>query len=303
MLNPVHLRTLLEVVRLGSFAAAANRLGYTPSAVSQQMTALESDSGIKLFERGARSARPTRAAEVMAEHTVAVLSELDSLIEAASGIDRETSSELRMSVYASLAHQIFPALLAEQLADEPSLAIRLTVRDPSPAVQALRSGEEIDVSLVYRVGDSGLSWPDSVRAVYLGEDRYRVLAPSSWHLHEQDTVTPEQLVGRSWVMHHSGNSDSDEIESLFAAQGLKPRTVARCDDFAVTAKLVASGYAAAFIPEAALRDLPPGASILHVPELMLVRHVWALCSQRGMQQPTQRLLQRLRETLAATALS
>lgn len=302
MLNPVHLRTLLEVVRLGSFAAAANRLGYTPSAVSQQMTALESDSGIQLFDRGARSAHPTRAAEVMAEHAVTVLGELDALIEAAAGVDRETSGELRMSTYASLAHQIFPTLLAEQLADEPSLAIRLTVRDPSPAVQALRNGEDIDVSLVYRVGESGLSWPDSVSAVYLGEDRYRVLAPTSWKLHEYDIVTLEQLVGRPWIMHHSGNSDSDEIETLFAAQSLRPRVVARCDDFAVSAKLVASGYAAAFIPEAALRNLPDNVSVLQVPELMLVRHVWALCTQRGMQQPAQRLLQRLRETLAATAL-
>ncbi|MEV4565419.1 LysR family transcriptional regulator [Nonomuraea sp. NPDC049419] len=51
MLKPEHLRTLREVVRLGSFAAAANRLGYTSSAVSQQMAALERETGVRLFER------------------------------------------------------------------------------------------------------------------------------------------------------------------------------------------------------------------------------------------------------------
>src|SRR3954447_26052234 len=48
MVNPVHLRTLLEVTRRGSFAAAALQLGYTASAVSQQMSALEREAGVKL---------------------------------------------------------------------------------------------------------------------------------------------------------------------------------------------------------------------------------------------------------------
>ena len=55
LINPVHLRTLVEVIRLGSFAAAATRLGYTASAVSQQMSALERDTGVTLFQRAARS--------------------------------------------------------------------------------------------------------------------------------------------------------------------------------------------------------------------------------------------------------
>ncbi|MEU7000061.1 LysR family transcriptional regulator [Nonomuraea sp. NPDC046570] len=61
MLKPEHLRTLREVVQLGSFAAAADRLGYTSSAVSQQMTALERKIGVKLFDRGRREADVLRA--------------------------------------------------------------------------------------------------------------------------------------------------------------------------------------------------------------------------------------------------
>ena len=60
MLNPLHLRTLTTVLEAGSFAVAARRLGYTPSAVSQQIAALERVVRLPLFEREARSIRPTR---------------------------------------------------------------------------------------------------------------------------------------------------------------------------------------------------------------------------------------------------
>ncbi|MER7083936.1 helix-turn-helix domain-containing protein, partial [Saccharopolyspora kobensis] len=55
MLNPIHLRTLQECVRTGSFAEAGRALGYTASAVSQQMVLLERAIGSALFERSARS--------------------------------------------------------------------------------------------------------------------------------------------------------------------------------------------------------------------------------------------------------
>ncbi|MFJ8473506.1 LysR family transcriptional regulator [Kitasatospora sp. NPDC094011] len=61
MLNSIHIRTLNMVLTTGSFAKAGSMLGYSASAVSQQISALESTTGLTLFERGARSVRPTRA--------------------------------------------------------------------------------------------------------------------------------------------------------------------------------------------------------------------------------------------------
>ena len=303
MLNPVHLRTLLEVLRLGSFAGAANRLGYTPSAVSQQMAALEHDSGVRLFERTARSALPTQAAEIMAQRAVNVLAELDALLEATAGAGLDTQEELRLSIYASLAQRIIPDLLAEQLVDEPFLGVRLTVRNPSPAIQALRDGEKVDVSIVYQVGESGLAWPDSVHPEYLGEDHYRVVVPESWGLHGHGPVSTAQLVGRPWILHYPGSSDMVEIEGAFSARELRPRVVARCDDFSVSLRLSGSGYAASFVPEVALGELPPGVRVLDVPELALSRRVWALVSRRAPQPPVQRLLRRLREAISREAIS
>lgn len=279
MVNPIHLRTLLEVVRLGSFAGAANRLGYTPSAVSQQMSALEQESGVRLFERSARSVRLTEAATVMARHAITVLAGIDRLLEAAGNAGEGSGQDLRVSIYPSLARLFLPRLLSSPEWEATGLQLRLSVADPSPTIQAMRAGEEIDVALVYRVGESGLSWPQSVSVHRLGDDRMRFVVPVSWGLHGMGPVSPKELVGLPWVFHHPGSSDAAMIDDLFRAHDLRPRTVARSDDFAVTLDLVAAGFAASFVPEIVLHELPAGVVVLNVPEIELSRGVFALASR------------------------
>lgn len=298
MINPIHLRTLTEVVRLGSLASAANRLGYTPSAVSQQMSALEADSGVKLFDRTARSIRPTEAAHVMSQRGAMLLAELDEMINAAVDAGAETKGELRVSIFSSLAHRLLPELMQAQLSDEPDLNVRLSVRDPTPAIQALRGGEETDVTLVYRVGESGLSWPSSVSPVYLGEDKLRFVVPKHWKLHGKGPVKAKQLIGKPWILHFMGTSDFEEIESMFAAHELRPRVVARSDDYVVDLKLVESGYAGSIIPEVMLKEVPNGVQVLDVPEVSLSRSVWALISERSSKPPVERFLRRVSDMLA-----
>lgn len=73
MLNTLHLRTLIVVLRTGSFAEAARQLGYTGSAVSQQMASLERAVKMSLFERDAHGIRPTPAAGFLAQRAQEVL--------------------------------------------------------------------------------------------------------------------------------------------------------------------------------------------------------------------------------------
>ncbi|MDL9978342.1 LysR family transcriptional regulator [Microbacterium sp. ASV49] len=295
MLNPIHLRTLLEVVRLGSFASAANRLGYTASAVSQQMAALENDAGIRLFERTARSIRPTEAAVVMAEGATTVLADIDRLLEAAGSAAERPQAELRVSVYPSLARMFLPRLLRSPQWLAVDAALRLSIRDPSPAIQALRRGEETDVTLVYWVGDAALTWPRSVTPVRLGADPMRVVVPTSWRLHGLGAVAADELVGRPWILHHPGSSDAAVIDAVLDEHGLRPRVVARSDDFAVTLDIVAAGYAATVMPEVALGEVPAGVEVLEVPEVQLSREVYALVSPTAPARPTDLFLRILRD--------
>lgn len=273
MVKPEHLRTLREVVNRGSFAAAANRLGYTPSAVSQQMTALERELGVSLFIRSAHSVLPTNAAEVMARHAATVLGDLDRLVTAVRETHRDTRRQLRLGAFSSFVlHRIAPVL--RQLPPDDRACFRLSVGEPSQLIPHLGAGGEMDAAIVYRVGDAGLSWPSSVEQRWIAEDPFKVVLPRSW-----PGLAPyraEQLADLPWVVHHPASSDASFFDGLFARWGLHPRVVGYSDDFNATLAMVAAGMGAALIPELALPAHDPGIVVADVPWLRTSRSIFAL---------------------------
>lgn len=276
MINPVHLRTLLEVVRRGSFAAAATQLGYTASAVSQQMSALERDSGVTLFQRSARSVLPTDAALVMSRHAAKVLTDIDALLAASSRTEEGTSQELRLGIFPSLATYALPRLLHSP--DWPGLGINLhvSVGEPQQTIGGLRMGGELDVALVYQVGQSGLAWPHSIKRQWIGDDNFRVVLPKSWGIRPGSVVDAAQLSDMPWIMHHPGTSDATVIERLFASCNLHPRVAAYSDDFNASLQLASVGLGAALVPDLALANRPDNVVVLDVPEIRLARNIFAL---------------------------
>lgn len=276
MVNPVHLRTLLEVTRLGSFAAAATRLGYTASAVSQQMSALERDTGVHLFQRSARSVVPTDAAMVMARHAAKVLTDIEALMAAASKTHDATSQELRLGIFPSLATYVLPRILKNPAWKGLGIDLRVSVAEPAQTIQGLRTGGDVDVALVYQVGQSGLAWPHTINRQWIGDDNFRVVLPTGWGFRSEAKVAADHLSDMPWIMHHPGTSDATVIERLFASCNLHPRVVAYSDDFHASLEMAAAGLGAALVPELALRHRPAGVVVLDVPEIRLARNVFAL---------------------------
>lgn len=276
MVNPVHLRTLVEVTRLGSFAAAANRLGYTASAVSQQMSALERDTGVDLFQRSARSIHPTEAAVVMTRHAAKVLTDIEALMAAASRTHDTTSQELRLGIFPSLATYVLPRILQNPKWKNLGIDLRVSVAEPSQTIQGLRTGGELDVALVYQVGQSGLAWPHTVNRQWIGDDDFRVVLPAAWGFRTDAQVAADHLSDMPWIVHHPGTSDATVIERLFASCNLHPRVVAYSDDFHASLEMAAAGLGAALVPELALLHRPAGVVVLDVPEIRLARNVFAL---------------------------
>lgn len=281
MLNPVHLRTLVEVVQLGSFAGAANRLGYTASAVSQQMTALEHFVGVPLFERTARSAHPTEAARAMARSAAPVFADLDAILDAARGAHDDTSGEVTLTIYASLARSVLGRVLSDPELVASGVRVRAVVQDPSTAVRAIASGDATDITFVYRYAGSGLAWPPAAQQLDFGVDEYRIIVPESWQLsttgHDLG-VEPGALSQLPWALHHPGSSDANVIEAVFRQAGVHPRVIAHTDSFEVVLDLVASGVAAAFVPETVARVAPTGVATVDAAGMQLSRDVHALVS-------------------------
>ncbi|GAA2271409.1 LysR family transcriptional regulator [Nonomuraea roseoviolacea subsp. roseoviolacea] len=273
MVKPEHLRTLREVISRGSFAAAANRLGYTPSAVSQQMSALEREVGVRLFIRSAHSVLPTGAAEVMARHASTVLGDIDRLVAAVREAHLDTRRQLRLGAFSSFVQHRVAGVLRRMPPDDRA-CFRLSVGEPSQLIPHLGAGGEMDAAIVYRVGDAGLSWPSSVEQRWIAEDPFKVVLPASWP--DLAPYRAEQLVDLPWVVHHPASSDASFFEGLFARWDLHPRVVGHSDDFDATLAMVAAGLGAALIPELALPADLRGVVVADVPWLNTSRSIFAL---------------------------
>ncbi|MDR6505960.1 LysR family transcriptional regulator [Arthrobacter oryzae] len=303
MINPVHLRTLVEVTRLGSFAAAASRLGYTASAVSQQMSALERDTGVDLFQRSARSIHPTEAALVMTRHAAKVLTDIEALMAAASRTHDATSQELRLGIFPSLATYVLPLILRNPAWKKLGIDLRVSVAEPAQTIQGLRTGGELDVALVYQVGQSGLAWPHTVNRQWIGDDNFRVVLPAAWGFRAEAKVAADHLSDMPWIVHHPGTSDATVIERLFASCNLHPRVVAYSDDFHASLEMTAAGLGAALVPELALLHRPAGVVVLDVPEIRLARNVFALLINDKQTARVQLFVELLADTLHSLGAS
>ena len=276
MVNPVHLQTLLEVVRQGSFAAAAQRLGYTASAVSQQMAALERETGVQLFIRSPKSVTPTEAAVVMTRHATKVLTDIDALKAATARAAEAAGHRLRLGIFPSLATYVLPAVLRSDRWRHLGLDLHVSVAEPGETIRGLLAGGDLDVVLVYQVGQAGIAWPNTMDRQWIGDDPFSVVLPAAWGITDGAQVTARQLGGMPWIVHHPGTSDAAVIDRLFASCGLEPRVVAYSDDFNASIGLASAGLGAALVPELALRPRPEGVVVVDVPEIKLARNIFAL---------------------------
>src|ERR671933_449672 len=147
MLDVRRMRVLREVAAQRSFSAAAEKLGYTQSAVSQQIAALEREAGATLIERNPRGIRLTDAGEALVRHAdkiLARLAEAEAELEAIAGL---RGGRLRLATFPTAGATLVPHAVREFNQRHP--AVELTLRDlePHESLPLLRAGE-LDLILV-----------------------------------------------------------------------------------------------------------------------------------------------------------
>jgi DNA-binding transcriptional LysR family regulator len=261
------------------------------------MSALERDTGVSLFRRSARSIQPTEAAIVMTRYAAKVLTDIEALMAAASRSQNETTQELRLGVFPSLATHVLPLILQQPAWKKLGLDLRLSVGEPHQTINGLRAGGELDLALVYQVGQSGLAWPHSLHRQWIGDDEFRVVLPAAWGIGMSSKVAADHLSDMPWIVHHPGTSDAAAIERLFASCNLHPRVVGYSDDFQASLEMAAAGLGAALVPELALLHRPAGVVVLDVPDIRLARNVFALVINEKRTPRVQLFVELLAETM------
>ncbi|MFD0480311.1 LysR family transcriptional regulator [Nonomuraea thailandensis] len=148
MLEIRRLKVLREVALRGSITAAAEALSYTPSAVSQQIAALEREMAAVLVERGPRSIALTEAGRVLVEHTEGVLEQLDLADEQVRAIAGLKGGRLRLATFRSVGETLVAQALMDFHLAYPAVELALTEGEPEEYLDRLARAE-LDLALSF----------------------------------------------------------------------------------------------------------------------------------------------------------
>jgi DNA-binding transcriptional LysR family regulator len=302
MLDVRRMRVLREVAERGSFAAAAQALSFTPSAVSQQIATLEREAGVPLVERGPRSIRMTAAGWALAEHTDGILASLEAAEAEIQAIAGVRGGMLRLASFPTAYATIMPAALTEFRARHPGVELTLTEADPLLSIARLKSGE-IDLALLYEYDYVPLPEDDSVERIALTDDAIRVLVPMGHPSARKRAVPLDSLAGERWITSTARSSCHEFVARSCRASGFDPDIRFESDDHGVWQGLVAAGVGVALAPDLALENLHPGVVARPVALHPLKRRIYTAFRAGGRSAAIDAMLDVLRETVAAREAS
>jgi DNA-binding transcriptional LysR family regulator len=243
------LRSLVEAARLGSFAAAAQALGYTAPAVSQHVALLERELGCELLIRGARGVRPTPAGEVLRSRAERLLADAH-LAELAVHETAGQLRSLRVGAFPSAAQHLLPDALEQLRSAHPDLELTLLHFEPPDGLTQLAAGN-VDAVVTHRY--PGVTWsvPIGVRLQTVLDDRLNLMIPATHRLGGQIQIEIGELQGEVFVSGTADDPNRIALELACATARFAPRIAFETTDYAVTATLVTKGFGIALVPELA----------------------------------------------------
>ncbi|MET9045649.1 LysR family transcriptional regulator [Streptomyces sp. NPDC004362] len=293
LFDPRHLVTLAAVVRHGSFAAAAEELGYTQSAVSQQVAELERRVGARVVVR--RPVRATEAGQVLLDTESAISVSMSRAATELAALADGTGGEVRLGAFISAAASIVPPALARLRATHP--AVHITLRElEQRETHALLFRGEIDLAITFDYEHAPGPVPTGLTQEHLMDDPIMVVLPVGHPLAGTDGVTPADLPSDAWI---NTAVDARDLAAFEGDRGSGHRLDFDGMDFRTALNLVAAGLGVALLPRLLLSDAPPGVVALPMRQPTLVRRLYTCrLDTRGVTASIRRLEMYLREAVA-----
>jgi DNA-binding transcriptional LysR family regulator len=259
------LRLFLEVASLGSFSAAADVLGLSQSAVSQQIRTLERDLGVPLLDRGRRPVELTPAGHTLRRHATGLLAQA-ARAAAALKEHQLTGSTVTVSAFHSATTTLVADALARIARERPELDVRVLDLHTDAIVAVVRGGEA-EYGLVFHELDGDRSMLTGLEHELLLRDPLVVVLPSGVSAVHRPRLRLRDLGPQRWIVPSRTGSDGicrRLVDGAFADAGLVPQIVAESDNYVTTQQMVAKGIGAAMIPALAVA---PGLDELSVHEI------------------------------------
>lgn len=285
------LSAFVAVVEEGGMSAASRRLHVSQSALSQTVSALERELGVKLLERTSTGARPTDAGTALLTEARAVLARYHQAVRTMSNYSTESSGVIRLGIPLELAPDVLPVALTKFAAESPHT--RVVPQHLSTAAQfiALRS-DQLDVGLV-RERPSGSEFD----AMLVARELLGVLlsAKLAARLVGPDGVELDQLGGLHWVGFPRSSSPAwyDELTGILRSHGVDIGPPAPDDQELIAAvkfAAVSSGQAFTLAPENGLESLPDSVTWSPLVGKPVMRRTWVVWPAESRRRDVARLI-------------
>lgn len=274
----VRLRTLRELHLRKTMAAVADALFLSPSAVSQQITALEHEVGANLIERRGRGVVLTPVGESLVRHADRILAAVEEAKTDIAELKSVVAGELRIAAFPSVAAVLIPPVMRSLEKEHPRLAILLDELEPALGMAALRAWQA-DVALIDDLTLAQDPPGENVETVELYEDRLFAVLPPEHRLAQAAEVGILDLSEERWAIDTGSSSYGSVLIRACQKAGFEPLINGRCNSYAVVSSLIRSGCSIAVLPGLRVKFYDSGLVVKAlVPEIR--RKIFVAC-RRG----------------------
>jgi molybdate transport repressor ModE-like protein len=244
----LHRLTILREIKLsGSMTAAARKLSYSHSAISQQMAQLERDAGVPLLDRVGRNVVLTSAGEELVRNTEAILAAMERAESDLASALQRPAGVVTVAAFPTISRAVVPAALALLARRFPGLDVRLRTCDPEEAVKRLVARQ---VDAVFTDAYPGTETTTSgVHVTVLGNDPIRCYLPDPAMDGDFDRIRTVP-----WVMEPGLTSATQWALRVCRERGFEPMIAHESADLLFHLRMVEEGLAAAFLPDMVVRE-------------------------------------------------
>ncbi|MEV0637718.1 LysR family transcriptional regulator [Streptomyces sp. NPDC050619] len=270
MYDPIRLAALVAVSEAGSITRAAERLGYTTPALSQQLAKLEREAGTALLVRHHRGARLTDAGEVLVARARRVLDELDRARHELARLAGLSGGRLRLGTFPTAGIHLLPPVLSAFRRAHPDVELSVADYEPPAGIAAVAAGE-IDLALTHTCEPAEpFPLPSAVGAEpVLVEELVLVTAPGHALSSGSARLPLAELAGQPLISMAPDHPARQGVEAVLARAGATPSVLVATPGYALVCALVSAGLGVGVVPEMVARTAatPVGTRPLEAGEL------------------------------------
>ena len=253
MLDPRRLLLLVDVVRAGSITSAASRLNYTTSAVSQQISKLETEAGQPLLERHARGVRLTEAGAALVRRAERIETQLLAASTELDDIAGLRSGTVRLGTFPTAGSSLVPPVVKLFKSRHP--AVGLTVRSSRFAqLRAMLDAREIEMSLLWDYAWDPVNDPELTARVLLVDPPTLVVSVNH-RLAKRKKISMNELADEQWITREDTHPVGLALEKACHAAGFTPTVAFAANDYQEAQAMVAIDLGVSLAPRLALSNL------------------------------------------------